>query len=452
MIKKIFSSFVRSMPQCTVRLVNQLTAFILFSILSLSLIFSGCSNSVIINTEDSPHIILGTWCPFIGTKNNEYVDMKTVFKELTQAGFNQAVVDLPNNEFRNWILKRAETNNIKLVVIPPMNFNIDNPDTLKKFLGKLFQSPEFSGLYIMDEPSAKDFEKLARIKKVSESVLPDGKFDLACLFPNYASPEQLGADSYEKYVSKYIEIVKPKLLCYDHYPITNAVRNSSGTGTKDLFGFLSNLSIIRKAAYKAGIPFWNVIQSWGYINVKPAPNIYEYRWMMNMTLAMGGDGVIAFPFRNCYKEGEGPEKWKDAPITLDGQPTFEYDVVKQCNSEIRAFDKAFSQFRNVGVILYNPKNYFSEALTGDYIKTKYSPLKSISGAGSIVIGCMDKNGQKGLYVANASFKNGADIKLNLNKKHVYEIWGKSGMELHISGNNLTVKLDKGEAKFIAFAK
>ena len=41
------------------------------------------------------------------------------------------------------------------------------------------------------------------------------------LFPNYASTAQLGTSSYDQYVSDFMTIVQPKVLCYDNYLFSN---------------------------------------------------------------------------------------------------------------------------------------------------------------------------------------------------------------------------------------
>lgn len=38
------------------------------------------------------------------------------------------------------------------------------------------------------------------------------------LLPNYASPAQMGAANYSDYVMQFLQVVKPMLLCMDHYP------------------------------------------------------------------------------------------------------------------------------------------------------------------------------------------------------------------------------------------
>ncbi|HEY9167455.1 MAG TPA: hypothetical protein VIS48_14975 [Candidatus Kryptonia bacterium] len=398
--------------------------------------------------RNTSSVVLGAASVLDGYRVTSLDDVTAAMREYAETGFNQAVIRMSGDQTRDsWILKECEADSIKLVAWLPSGYYGGSDDSLAKPLEYLTRSTAFTGLIMKDEPSAADFKELAGIKNACETIMPAGKFAIANLFPNYATTEQLGVSSYEQYVSEYVRIVRPKVLCYDHYPITRAVRNSRSS--KDLFRFMSNLSVIRQAAYRAKIPFWNVIQSWGYLD-KPAPNLFEYRWMMNMTFALGGRGVIAFPYRNTYDEGEGPEKWKDAPIASDGKRTFEYNVVKQCNFEMHAFDEAFSQFENVGVFLYHPPRYVLDALKGDYVRTDYSPLKNISGNGSVVVGCMDSKDGKGLYVANASFGKGADVRIDIYGSRQFEIWGKTGLEQRGLGNKVNVKLERGEAKFIRF--
>src|SRR4051812_1302928 len=74
------------------------------------------------------------------------------------------------------------------------------------------------GFSLMDEPGAAQFADLARRAEEVRARHP-GKFGYINLFPNYASPAQLGTATYEEYVGKFVSEVKPEVLSMDHYPL-----------------------------------------------------------------------------------------------------------------------------------------------------------------------------------------------------------------------------------------
>ena len=56
------------------------------------------------------------------------------------------------------------------------------------------------------------------------------------LFPNYASPDQLGTVDYAYHVRAYLETVQPPFLSYDHYSLLEA---------GDRPGYFANLEVVR---------------------------------------------------------------------------------------------------------------------------------------------------------------------------------------------------------------
>ena len=77
------------------------------------------------------------------------------------------------------------------------------------------------------------------------------------LFPTYASNEQLGTQgetvtAYKEHLRKYIEIVKPALISYDHYQFALAGDNPQ---------YFLNLALIRRASLDAGVSFLNIVQA-----------------------------------------------------------------------------------------------------------------------------------------------------------------------------------------------
>ena len=105
------------------------------------------------------------------------------------------------------------------------------------------------------------------------------------LYPNYASAKQLQTkgnrvDAYREFLNKFIDIVKPQLLSFDHY-------NFAVKGQNDAY-FL-NLAQIREAALKENIPFMAALQ--GYYDV--AKLLLESNADVNLQIIDGGTALNA---------------------------------------------------------------------------------------------------------------------------------------------------------------
>ena len=97
------------------------------------------------------------------------------------------------------------------------------------------------------------------------------------LFPNYATPEQLGTKNYQEYLDTFLTTVKPDVLCYDHYALMK-----DGTLRPDYF---QNLAFIREAALRHGVPAWNGILSWSH-GPYASPTPEQMRWQVWTSLRL----------------------------------------------------------------------------------------------------------------------------------------------------------------------
>lgn len=143
------------------------------------------------------------------------------------------------------------------------------------------------GYHLMDEPDAGLFRGLSERFAEVRSIRP-GLLAYVNLFPNYASPGQLGIGSYEDYVSRFVQQVNPDVLCMDHYPFMRPDKDTREN-------YLANLELFRRHANAANIPFWN------FFNCMPFgphsdPTEAQLRWQINASIAHGAKGVLYF----CY--------------------------------------------------------------------------------------------------------------------------------------------------------
>jgi hypothetical protein len=146
--------------------------------------------------------------------------------------------------------------------------------------------PEVMGVYLRDEPSARVYPGLARWTAAVKKALP-GLIPYINLFPNYASPEQMGVATYDEYVAKFVEIVKPPFISYDHYALMDdgALRD----------GYFQNLEAVRRIALSNNLPFWNIVLSNAHFHYAE-PSDGGMRFQAYTTLAYGAKGISYFTY------------------------------------------------------------------------------------------------------------------------------------------------------------
>ena len=148
--------------------------------------------------------------------------------------------------------------------------NIVNDSIVKSTLMRVKYHDAFGGVMQFDEPGRTMFENLAMSKTKLDALMPAetvGALWHCNLFPLGATerqlyhrvdgkplPENVPSYTFEQYVSDYMEICKPQVLSYDNYPLRGAFPKLSNT-------YFTNMSIMRRYAKQANVPFWVYVQA-----------------------------------------------------------------------------------------------------------------------------------------------------------------------------------------------
>jgi hypothetical protein len=394
------------------------------------------------------------------------------YRDFCEAGFNMTGIrPFENQEKFSWVLEALEKYNIKYVFQSPRRQMPNDESVIEEDVRINCIHPNCIGVFIIDEPSITDFPVVEKLKTIYEKYLPDEKLVFSNLFPNYANTKQLGntqankqsdkkwvpipsenlnflIDEYEEYVESYMSTVKPPALCYDHYMISKAFRSNEESRKALVFRFMMNLSVIAKAGKKHNVPYWNIIQALSFCKKMVTPNFVEYRWMANMSYVLGISILVTFIYRNYYEEGGGPEEWYDAPVTLDGNKTFAYDIVKKTNTQLKKYLGILSDLKHQGVYNYNLPNYISSSLDGLLLDYYPDWVQGIRGNLSMIIGLMKNEKIVGLLFMNTSFEKQGKIEIEVQIPSNYELWSKSGFESKVNENVIYMDLEPGETSFL----
>ncbi len=154
--------------------------------------------------------------------------------------------------------------------------------------------PALLGYFLTDEPGAGGFVGLGEVVAYLKEIDPEHVAYIN-LLPNYATSNQqaassqLGTDTYDQYLDKFLQTVKPDVLSYDHYHFLKG---------SDRPGFIANLASAQQATatgspFQRATPFWQIV-----LSVEHGPyrmlNENELRYEAMQTLVFGGQGIGLF--------------------------------------------------------------------------------------------------------------------------------------------------------------
>jgi hypothetical protein len=147
------------------------------------------------------------------------------------------------------------------------------------------------------------------------------------LFPNYATPAQLGTATYQDYVDRFMAEVPVPFLSFDHYPVTAAGLRPE---------WYENLEIISRAARKAGKPFWAFALAVAH-GPYPIAEVAHLRLQAFSNLAYGAACLQYFTY---WTPKSSEWNFHQAPVE-EGKRTPVYARVKQVNGEVQRLARVF---------------------------------------------------------------------------------------------------------------
>jgi hypothetical protein len=255
--------------------------------------------------------------------------------------------------------------------------------------------PALLAYYIVDEPGAGAYPGLGEVVAYLKQKDPrhPGYINL---LPAWARDlHVLGTNTYEEYVRKFVEQVKPSLICYDNYQFTKA---------GDRGDWFENLATVRKVALEAKIPFWNIVlavEHGGYRNLTEP----ELRYEAMHTVAFGARGLLWFTYWSP-KETDNSATWDHAIINADGSRDAHYDMVKKINADVLAITKELRGAESVAV--YEPP----AKPTNDPITPADSPIRVT--ADPLTIGVFKRSdGKHFALLASRDYKKPTNARISL---------------------------------------
>lgn len=305
--------------------------------------------------------------------------------EMRDAGFTISFTGFGDVHATLKGLDAAKEAGVKLLVSCPQ-LKTDPQGTVQK----LKSHPALAGYFLQDEPAAQAFPELAAWTRQIHAADP-GHITYINLFPNYATPEQLGAANYEKYLEDFTKIVPTPILSFDHYPVIQ-----SGSAPAELrANWYENLELASAAAKRAGVPLWAFALSTHHFSY-PTPTLAHLRVQVFSDLAYGAQTIQYFTY---WQAGAANDPtFIDAPIMRDGKRTVAYDRVKQVNAEMQGLAPAF-----IGSKIVAAGHIGQTIPQGTHRYEPRSPIASIKNESATVgalVSLLEKGDQRFLVLVN----------------------------------------------------
>ncbi len=235
-----------------------------------------------------------------------------------------------NAKLNDQMLESAKTANLKVFIQDPgimtsLSASPNGDKTLNTLLSEYSHYSNLMGYCLSNVPTPAQYRSLAGA--VRYLTIKDPK---RLVFINLASddysPESIGTDTFDEYLSQYWRAVHPPVLCNSHFYFLKEDEKT---------GFYGNLISMQHAWKDSYIPFWQIIQL-SPDATHPELTDPQILWEVMQSLTYGAQGIIyngCWPFKG--QEGDwGPGLFDDK-----GKMTIQYAMVQKVNAEVQMMGK-----------------------------------------------------------------------------------------------------------------
>lgn len=275
---------------------------------------------------------------------------------------------------------------------------------LKSRFDEYAKHPSFVGILASDEPHTGKFPALKSVQDWFERSYPGKEFEIN-LLPDYANGEQLtgiaGAQKdYQKHVDDFADIVRPKFLSYDHYPLMiDREKNEYYIRST----YLKNLEVIAKKAKERGIPFRVFLLTLGHWSFRTVTTYEEIAWQVYTAMAYGATGAQTFTYWTMLgHKPNNPEHVTTALVGVNGELLPAWFAMREVISEVRSFEREFLQFDWQKCLYCLSGEGRKNPLFEELDKNTDDILQSVKTDADAIVGCFAREGKRAYLVSNVS--------------------------------------------------
>jgi hypothetical protein len=296
---------------------------------------------------------------------------------------------------------------------------------VKRMVEDAGRSEAVLGYYLLDEPGASLFPKLAVGVAAVRKYAP-GKLAYLNLFPGYATigapdTSQLEAPSFDEYLERFVEQVRPQLISYDDYMTQYSMDLQDGNRAARYF---KDLLTVRRVALKYGLPFWNIVSSNQIRPHTTIPSPANLQFQAYTTLAAGGRGVTWYTYNS---RGYGY-----APLDAAGNRTMTWQYLQMVNRQLKTLGPIMNRLTSTGVYFTSPTPFDSlPELPGQLVQAVETDVPVMVGEFAA------EDGTRYVLPVNLSLGKSAKLTLHLESAHKAGriISAEDGSELEMAEQN-----------------
>lgn len=372
---------------------------------------------------------------YFGPYPHDYEHLPDYFTEeimqlIADAGINLMVYSAANYaehpELVEKNLEYGEKYGVGTFVTDSRIMEASSAEEVKELIANYADRKAFCGMYVVDEPTATYYcdndgsRLIAKYEKVSKILQTEmdmiGYINLlpVVMLEDYK-------EKYEKYVDEFCDVLKPKVVSWDHYPF-----DKYREGKMEIYFY--NMDVIRRAAVKRELPFWAFVQAGSQWNdgwkkfdseLPYFPNNSQFDWNVNTSLAFGAQGIQYFPLIQPIQftlttTDEGDYE-RNGILGGMGNKTQWYGYAQKMNKHIAAIDEVLMNSVHKGVLASGEQAVKDMQFVTCVLEGGFNELQSVEG--DALIGCFNYQGKTALYVVNHDFVNAQNITLTLDDVH-----------------------------------
>ncbi len=325
---------------------------------------------------------------------------------------------------------------------------------LKSRFDEYAKHPSFVGILASDEPHAGKFPALKLAQDWFERNYPGKEFEVN-LLPDYANGEQLtgikGAEkNYCKHVDDFVNIVRPKFLSYDYYPLMiDREKNEYYIRST----YLKNLEIIAKKAKEQHVPFRVFLLTLGHWSCRTVTTYEEIAWQVYTAMAYGATGAQTFTYWTMLgHKPNNPEHVTTALVGVNGELLPAWYAMREVISEVRSFEQAFLQFDWQKCLYCLSEEGRENPLFQELDRNTDDILQGVNTDADVVVGCFGRDGRRAYLVSNVSdpaYRLTAAIEIRFYGDYNVTVYQNGKKYVAVTdGNRLLLSVRSGSGAFV----
>lgn len=210
-------------------------------------------------------------------------------------GFSSAMgVYVPGSKLSDQIFSAAASNELKTHIFYRWNEKVEDDAFLKGLKEFRSKHPGIVGISVGDENIPAAFERLGPLLEKVRKIAPDALVYHAMRGIDIQK-EYILPGHYETYVDQAISRLKPDVLMFNMYPFYR-----KGLAEH----FFRNLEVVTSKARKAGVPCFNWLQGFAFLETDKwphqPPSESEIRFQAFVSLAYGCKGLSYWTYASHY--------------------------------------------------------------------------------------------------------------------------------------------------------